>query len=103
MAALRLLFLRLPRSTCSSSSRSTACGGHCSEPAQPGKAALSIRAPLGFFRSVFPHVARATRASLDEASAALVRELSPKPLIECADLLPRNPRFVVVANHYQRK
>jgi len=59
--------------------------------------------PWTFLRSVFPHIPRGSRASQDEASAAILRYLDPEPIIEGFERIPANPRLVVVANHYQRK
>lgn len=59
--------------------------------------------PWAFLRSVFPHIPRGSRLSQDAASATIVRYLDPEPIIEGFERIPLDPRFVVVANLYQRK
>ena len=60
-------------------------------------------APWDFLAALFPHVPRLTRASHEHVSALLVRRMNPEPAIEFADRIPSSPRFVLAANHYQRK
>jgi hypothetical protein len=59
--------------------------------------------PWDFIAALFPHVPRHTRASLDHLSELLVRRMNPEPAIEFSDRIPSSPRFVLAANHYQRK
>ncbi len=59
--------------------------------------------PWDFVATLFPHVPRLSRASLERCSSILVRRLEPPPLIEDAGNMPDDPRFVLAANHYQRK
>jgi len=59
--------------------------------------------PWKFVRSVFPHIPRRSRASQDKACAAILQYLDPEPIIEGFERIPGDPRFIVVANHYQRK
>lgn len=58
------------------------------------------------WRQIFdlgPSVAAGTRGSQNAFSAGIVARMSPPPRIEGSDWLPEDPRFVIVANHYQRK
>lgn len=58
------------------------------------------------WRQVFgltPHIARGTRENLDEFTARIVARMQPAPVLEGLGLLPDSPRFLLVANHYQRK
>jgi hypothetical protein len=52
--------------------------------------------------SLWPHIARGTRRSVDEFSAAVAARLHPPPLIEGMSHLPASARFVLAANHYER-
>jgi hypothetical protein len=53
--------------------------------------------------SLTPHIAHGTGRNVDEFSAAIVGRMNPAPVYEGLDLLPADPRFLLVANHYQRK
>ncbi len=58
------------------------------------------------WRTVFsltPHILHHTRTSVDEFTAAVVARVNPPPIYEGLDNLPPDPRFLLVANHYQRK
>lgn len=52
--------------------------------------------------SLWPHVARGTRRSVDEFSAAVVSRLDPPPLVDGLMNLPHSARFVLAANHHER-
>jgi hypothetical protein len=64
---------------------------------------IAYSVPWDQVYSLTPHIARGTRRNVDEFSAAIVRRMDPPPVFEGLDLLPDNPRFLLVANHYQRK
>lgn len=49
-----------------------------------------------------PHILHGTQESVDAFSAAVVSQMDPPPLIEGQQHLPADPRFLLVANHYQR-
>jgi len=50
-----------------------------------------------------PHIMHGTQRSVDDFSAAVVARMKPEPKIRGLELLPEDPRFLLVANHYQRK
>jgi hypothetical protein len=50
-----------------------------------------------------PHIRRGTRQDVDAFTAAIVAKMTPPPRCIGLDHLPENPRFLLVANHYQRK
>lgn len=50
-----------------------------------------------------PFIAQRRRRDLNDFTRAIVARMDPAPLIEGLDLLPPSPRFLLVANHYQRK
>jgi hypothetical protein len=52
--------------------------------------------------SLWPHIARGTRENVDEFTAAVVQRMQPPPLYEGLERLPESPRFLLLANHYQR-
>lgn len=64
---------------------------------------VSYPVPWDLVFSLTPHIARGARHDVDGFTRALVARMRPEPLIEGLDLLPRDPRFVLAANHYQRK
>jgi hypothetical protein len=53
--------------------------------------------------SLWPHIAKGTRRNVDDFSAKIVARMNPGPLYLGLEHLPNHPRFVLVANHYQRK
>lgn len=53
--------------------------------------------------SLWPHIARGTRRSVDEFSAAIVARMQPAPVLEGLDELPPDGRFLLAANHYERQ
>jgi hypothetical protein len=58
------------------------------------------------WREVFglgPNIANRTPTSVDAFSAAIVARMDPPPLITGSAHLPVSARFILVANHYQRK
>ncbi|MEP6538251.1 MAG: hypothetical protein ABJF23_23130 [Bryobacteraceae bacterium] len=50
-----------------------------------------------------PYIRSGRVRSVDDFSAAVVRRIQPEPHIEGLGNLPADPRFLLVANHYQRK
>ncbi len=50
-----------------------------------------------------PHIRQGTRQDLSAFTAAIVERMIPAPVIEGSEHLPASPRFLLVANHYQRK
>lgn len=58
------------------------------------------------WRQVFalsPHIGRHTRYSLTRFTGESVKLLQPPPEVTGHENLPRSPRFVLAANHYQRQ
>jgi hypothetical protein len=53
--------------------------------------------------SLWPHIANGTRRNVDDFSGKIVAKMQPGPLLLGLEHLPADPRFVLVANHYQRK
>lgn len=50
-----------------------------------------------------PFIAQRRRRDLNDFTRAIVDRMDPAPSIEGLELLPPSPRFLLVANHYQRK
>jgi len=59
--------------------------------------------PWKLVAGLWPHILHGTQANVDEFCYAVNQLIQPQPLIEGWDNLPASPRFVLVANHYQRK
>lgn len=49
------------------------------------------------------HIGRGTRRDLIDFTARVVARMQPPPVIEGLENLPADPRFVLAANHYQRR
>ncbi len=65
----------------------------------------SIRYPVPWDQvfSLWRHVADGTRRNVDDFSAKIVAKMDPGPVYEGLENLPADPRFLLVANHYQRE
>jgi 1-acyl-sn-glycerol-3-phosphate acyltransferase len=50
-----------------------------------------------------PFIARRRRRDLNDFTRAIVARMVPPPHVEGLDLLPADARFLLIANHYQRK
>ncbi len=53
--------------------------------------------------SLWPHIAKGTCRNVDDFSGKIVAKMIPGPVFEGLEHLPPSPRFLLVANHYQRK
>jgi hypothetical protein len=82
----------------------------CSVPfsafARTGRDAVSRirqRIPWDLVLGLGGHIRRGSRTSVDEFATAIAARMRPAPLVEGWAKLPESPRFVLAANHYQRK
>lgn len=50
-----------------------------------------------------PFIAHRRRRNVEEFTRSIVSRMAPPPRIDGLELLPDSPRFLLVANHYQRK
>lgn len=64
---------------------------------------VSYPVPWDLVFSLTPHIARQTRRDVDDFTRSVVERMRPEPLMEGLDHLPADPRFVLAANHYQRR
>jgi len=64
---------------------------------------VSYAVPWDLVFGLTGHIARGTREDLDKFTAQVVERMQPGPEVEGLEHLPREPRFVLAANHYQRK
>lgn len=70
---------------------------------------MTVSAPLSYpvpWKLVFglgPHIANRTPTSVDAFSAGICAVMNPAPLVTGFEELPTSARFVLVANHFQRK
>ena len=58
--------------------------------------------PWDLVLGLTPHLVRGTRESITDFTAAICSRMKPAPRIEGLHRLPEDPRFVLIANHYQR-
>jgi hypothetical protein len=66
-------------------------------------APIQYPVPWDLVFGLTPHIMHGTQRSVDDFSASVVARMIPEPQILGLQLLPENPRFLLVANHYQRK
>ncbi len=64
---------------------------------------LSYPTPWRQVLEIWPHVVNQTRGSQRAFSSGIVARMNPPPSIEGLENIPRDPRFVLAPNHYQRK
>lgn len=64
---------------------------------------LSYPVPWKLIFGLGPDILNGTQTSVDAFSAGICAVLDPPPLITGLEQLPLSPRFVLVANHFQRK
>jgi 1-acyl-sn-glycerol-3-phosphate acyltransferase len=64
---------------------------------------VSYPVPWDLVFGLTDHIRRGTRRDLDDFTARVVARMDPPPVIEGLEHLPADPRFVLAANHYQRK
>lgn len=64
---------------------------------------ISYPVPWKIVFGLSPHIWNGTQESVDAFSAGVVAQMQPPPEIQGWEHLPADPRFVLVANHYQRK
>ena len=74
-----------------------------SESLRPDSELIHYPVPWDLLAALGPQLAKGTQTSVDEFTAAIVKRMKPPPLIEGAHYLPPTARFVLAANHYQRK
>ena len=78
----------------------------CSDENRSGKdvvSELTYPIPWDVVFSLSPHIWHGTQMSVDKFTSGIASRIQPQPLIEGTANLPPNPRFVLVANHYQRR
>lgn len=59
--------------------------------------------PWKLVYGLWPDIVGSTRHSVENFTAAVVARMDPPPLVQGTENLPADPRFLLVANHYQRK
>lgn len=64
---------------------------------------VSYPVPWDLVFGLTPHIRRGTRRDLADFTARVVARMQPPPLVGGLENLPADPRFVLAANHYQRK
>jgi len=66
-------------------------------------APLSYPVPWDLVAGLTSYIARRRRRDIDDFTRRIVARMPPPPVYEGLERLPADPRFVLVANHYQRK
>lgn len=64
---------------------------------------LRYAVPWGEVIGLWKPIARGERTNLDRFTAAVVSQMTPPPRVTGIERLPAEPRFLLVANHFQRK
>jgi 1-acyl-sn-glycerol-3-phosphate acyltransferase len=65
-------------------------------------ALIRYSVPWDVVFSLTPHLRHGTRENIDTFTRRIVERMHPAPWVEGVEHLPVSPRFVLVANHYQR-
>ncbi len=65
--------------------------------------AVNIKIPWKLIFRLGPNILERKPTDIDSFTAAVCSSIHPQPLLEGLENLPENPRFVLAANHYQRK
>ena len=58
--------------------------------------------PWNVVLSIGPNIWNGTHTSVDRFSAGFTSRMQPEPVVTGLENLPSSPRFVLIANHYQR-
>lgn len=74
-----------------------------SDSATPVQSRLRYPVPWDLLAGLGPHIAHGTQTSVDVFTAEVVRRMAPGPKVFGTEHLPATARFVLAANHYQRK
>ncbi len=80
--------------------------GHPRIPLQTGKAAdaqLRYSVPWDLIFGLTGHIHRGSQTDVDAFTRGVVARIQPPPLYDGIQQLPADPRFLLIANHYQRK
>jgi hypothetical protein len=64
---------------------------------------LSHPVPWRLIAGITPYIASGRRRDLDDFTRQVVALMQPPPVFSGLDNLPDHPRFLIIANHYQRK
>lgn len=64
---------------------------------------VSYPVPWDLVFGLTGYIRRGTRRDLNDFTARVVARMQPPPRVEGLEHLPGDPRFVLAANHYQRK
>jgi hypothetical protein len=64
---------------------------------------LSYPVPWRVIARLGPHIAQGTRSDVGNIYRDFVSRMKPGPLVQGLEHLPASPRFILAANHYQRK
>lgn len=64
--------------------------------------AIHYPVPWDLVFGLTPHIMHGTQRSVDDFSASVVARMKPEPELRGMEQLPEDPRFLLVANHYQR-
>jgi hypothetical protein len=64
---------------------------------------VSYPVPWDLVFGLTPYIARNEQRDIDDFTRRIVERMNPAPDVQGLGRLPDDPRFVLVANHYQRK
>lgn len=72
------------------------------QPAEPQEL-IQYPVPWKLVAGLTDHIFQGTRTDVDAFTREILGYIQPPPVFEGLQALPANPRFLLVANHYQRK
>ncbi len=64
---------------------------------------LSYKVPWDLVAGLTPYIAKGRPRDIDDFTRQIVERMNPQPIYEDLARLPGDPRFILVANHFQRK
>lgn len=64
---------------------------------------VAIQIPWRLIFALGPNILHRRPTSVDTFTEKICRQVVPEPVVEGTENLPKNPTFVLAANHYQRK
>lgn len=64
---------------------------------------LSYKVPWDLVAGLTPYIAKGRPRDIDDFTRQIVERMNPQPIYEDLARLPDDPRFVLVANHFQRQ
>lgn len=76
---------------------------HAGQQREPATEPLRYAVPWDLVFGLSGHVRRGSQTDVDAFTRGVVARMTPPPVFEGMEHLPADPRFLLIANHYQRE